>query len=132
MINASDRLLDAVQFNDNGLVAAIVQDDTSDEVLMMAFMTADTLEMTLQTGRMTYWSRSREEVWVKGATSGNTQHVQTVRLDCDGDALLFRVKQRGGACHTGHESCFYRRATEKGWREDGPLVFDPDEAYGEG
>ena len=130
MIDAPEHLLDAVQFNDDGLVAAIVQDDATDEVLMMAFMNPDTLDMTLRTGRMTYWSRSRQEVWVKGATSGNTQQVRSVRLDCDGDALLFRVEQKGGACHTGHESCFYRRATNDGWQDDGEMVFDPDEAYG--
>jgi len=129
MNDISASLLDAVTFNEDGLVAAIVQDEDSDEVLMMAYMSAETLEMTLDTGRMTYWSRSREEVWVKGATSGNTQHVASVRLDCDGDALLFRVTQTGGACHTGHQSCFYRRATSEGWKDDGEMVFDPDEAY---
>ncbi len=107
-----------------------MQDDATDKVLMMAFMNPDTLDMTLRTGRMTYWSRSRQEVWVKGATSGNTQQVRSVRLDCDGDALLFRVEQKGGACHTGRESCFYRRATNDGWQDDGEMVFDPDEAYG--
>ena len=130
MIDASNALLDAVQFNDDELVAAIVQDHATDEVLMMAYMNRDTLAMTLKTARMTYWSRSRQEVWVKGATSGNTQQVHSVRLDCDGDALLFRVKQKGGACHTGHESCFYRRATDAGWEDAGEIVFDPDEAYG--
>lgn len=129
MNDISVSLLDAVTFNEDGLVAAIVQDDNSDEVLMMAYMSAETLERTLDTGRMTYWSRSREEVWVKGATSGNTQRVASVRLDCDGDALLFRVTQKGGACHTGHQSCFYRRATSEGWEDDGEMVFDPDDAY---
>ncbi|HHP7238116.1 phosphoribosyl-AMP cyclohydrolase [Longibacter sp.] len=130
MIDAPDALLDHVQFDDDGLVAAIVQDDETDEVLMMAFMNENTLALTLKTGRMTYWSRSREEVWVKGATSGNTQAVRSVRLDCDGDALLFRVTQKGGACHTGHHSCFFRRASNDGWQEDGEMAFDPDEAYG--
>jgi len=130
MIDAPNALLDHVQFDDDGLVAAIVQDDETDEVLMMAFMNENTLALTLKTGRMTYWSRSRQEVWVKGATSGNTQAVRSVRLDCDGDALLFRVTQEGGACHTGHHSCFYRRASNDGWQDDGDMAFDPDEAYG--
>ena len=130
MIDTPASLLEAVQFNVDGLVAAIVQDHETDNVLMMAYMNEETLAMTLETGRMTYWSRSRQEVWVKGATSGNTQAVRSVRLDCDGDALLFRVTQEGGACHTGHHSCFYRRASNGGWQEVGEMAFDPDEAYG--
>ena len=125
-------LLDAVTFNDDGLVPAIVQDAASDQVLMMAYMTAETLQKTLATGVMTYWSRSRQSEWVKGATSGHTQHVEEVRIDCDGDALLFRVAQEGGACHTGYRSCFYRRTDEPGRKtlvEDGDKVFDPSEVY---
>lgn len=101
-------LLDTVTFNAQGLVTAIAQDHATSEVLMVAYMNADTLRQTLETGLMTYWSRSRQEVWVKGATSGHTQHVQEVRVDCDGDALLFKVEQQGAACHTGHRSCFFR------------------------
>jgi phosphoribosyl-AMP cyclohydrolase len=129
-VDAPDALLDAVTFDDDGLVPAIVQDHGTGQVLMMAYMNAETLSQTLETGRMTYWSRSRQSVWVKGATSGHTQAVRSVRLDCDGDALLFRVEQEGGACHTGHRSCFYRRASEEGWTEDGEEVFDPDAVYG--
>jgi len=125
-----DALIDAVTFDADGLVAAIAQDDDTGQVLMMAYMTAETLRQTFETGAMTYWSRSREAVWVKGATSGHTQAVRSARLDCDGDALLFRVEQVGGACHTGHRSCFYRRATRDGWTEDGTSVFDPNEVYG--
>lgn len=101
-------LLDIVTFNTQGLVTAIAQDYATNEVLMVAYMNADTLRQTLETGLMTYWSRSRQEVWVKGATSGHTQHVREIRIDCDGDALLFKVEQEGAACHTGHRSCFYR------------------------
>jgi phosphoribosyl-AMP cyclohydrolase len=122
-------LLDAVAFNDDGLVPAIVQDAATDQVLMMAYMNADTLRQTLDTGRMTYWSRSRESVWVKGATSGHTQQVEEVRLDCDGDTLLFRVMQEGGACHTGYRSCFFRRVEDGTLVEDGDAVFDPDDVY---
>jgi phosphoribosyl-AMP cyclohydrolase len=125
-----DALIDAVTFDADGLVAAIAQDDDTGQVLMMAYMTAETLRQTFETGTMTYWSRSREAVWVKGATSGHTQAVRSARLDCDGDALLFRVEQLGGACHTGHRSCFYRRAERDGWTEDGTSVFDPDAVYG--
>ena len=122
-------LLAAVSFDDDGLVPAIVQDASTDEVLMMAYMTADTLRETLDRGRMVYWSRSRQERWVKGATSGHTQTVEAVRLDCDGDTLLFRVHQEGGACHTGYRSCFFRRAEDDTWVDDGAKVFDPDAVY---
>lgn len=124
-------LFDVVTFNDNGLVPAIVQDAETDEVLMMAYMTADTLEKTLATGRMTYWSRSRQEEWVKGQTSGHVQHLREARIDCDGDTLLFRVDQEGGACHTGYRSCFFRRigGTGESLEDDGTRVFDPAEVY---
>lgn len=125
----ADALLDAVHFDADGLAPAIVQDHATGDVLMMAYVTAETLRQTLETGRMTYWSRSRQSVWVKGATSGHTQAVEEVRLDCDGDALLFRVTQAGGACHTGHRSCFYRRLDGDALIDDGEVVFDPDEVY---
>lgn len=124
-------LLDAVTFDADDLVPAIVQDVETDQVLMMAYMTADTLRETLDTDRMVYWSRSRRERWVKGQTSGHTQAVEEVRVDCDGDALLFKVRQEGGACHTGYRSCFFRRADNETLVADGEKVFDPDEVYGE-
>ena len=124
-------LLDAITFDADGLVPAIVQDVETDQVLMMAYMTADTLRETLDTGRMVYWSRSRRERWVKGQTSGHTQAVEEVRVDCDGDALLFKVRQEGGACHTGYRSCFFRRADNETLVADGEKVFDPDEVYSE-
>lgn len=125
-------LLNAVQFDDDGLVAAIAQDHDTGDVLMMAYMTAETLHETLETGRMVYWSRSRQAVWRKGETSGNVQHVHAAHLDCDGDVLLFQVEQVGdAACHTGHRSCFYRRVERDGSLvNDGTKVFDPDEVYG--
>lgn len=92
--------------NDAGLVAAVVQDDATDEVLMLAWMDDEALHRTLTTGRVTYWSRSRGELWRKGDTSGNIQHVRSVALDCDGDALLVRVEQVGEACHRGTRTCF--------------------------
>ncbi|RBY95660.1 phosphoribosyl-AMP cyclohydrolase [Blastococcus sp. TF02-8] len=92
----------------NGLVAAVVQQHDTREVLMVAWMDDEALRRTLTTGRATYWSRSRGEYWVKGETSGNRQWVREVRVDCDGDALLVLVDQEGAACHTGERSCFYR------------------------
>ena len=94
--------------NPDGLVPAIVQDATDGRVLMLAWMDDEALQRTLTTGRATYWSRSRQEYWVKGETSGNPQHVHEVRLDCDGDTLLILVEAAGPACHTGAVSCFYR------------------------
>lgn len=96
------------KFNADGLIAAIAQDHATGEVLMMAWMNADALAATLGTRRATYWSRSRGELWVKGETSGHTQTVVEVRIDCDQDAVLLKVQQSGGACHTGRASCFYR------------------------
>lgn len=92
--------------NDAGLVAAVVQDATSGAVLMQAWMNDEALARTLETREATYWSRSRDELWVKGLTSGHTQHVRSVRLDCDGDTVLLQVDQVGGACHTGDATCF--------------------------
>jgi phosphoribosyl-AMP cyclohydrolase len=89
------------------LIPAIVQDSTSKEILMLAYMNAQSLELTLTTGKATYWSRSRNELWVKGATSGHYQDVQSIALDCDGDALVLQVIQTGAACHTGERTCFH-------------------------
>ena len=89
------------------LIPAIVQDISSNEVLMLAYMNAESLALTLSTGKATYWSRSRNELWVKGATSGHFQEVHSVTLDCDGDALLLKVTQTGVACHTGDRTCFH-------------------------
>ena len=101
--------LAAVRFNGDGLVPAIVQEHGSGEVLMLAWMNADTLRETLESGRTVFWSRSRQERWRKGDTSGERQWLRDARYDCDQDVLLFVVEQEGaGACHTGHHSCFYR------------------------
>jgi phosphoribosyl-AMP cyclohydrolase len=91
----------------DALIPAIVQDSTSKEILMLAYMNAQSLELTLTTGKATYWSRSRNELWVKGATSGHYQDVQSIALDCDGDALVLQVIQTGAACHTGERTCFH-------------------------
>ena len=96
------------KFNADGLIAAIAQDADTNEVLMLAWMNAEALATTLDTGRATYWSRSRQSLWVKGETSGHTQEVVELLVDCDQDAVLMKVRQAGGACHTGRKSCFYR------------------------
>lgn len=102
------------KFNADGLIAAIVQDADSHAVLMLAWMNAEALTATLETGKATYWSRSRGALWVKGETSGHTQAVVDVRVDCDQDAVLLRVRQTGAACHTHRPNCFYRTVQEDG------------------
>ena len=97
----------SLTFNDAGLIPAIAQDVHSNEVLMLAWMNAQSIAYTLETGRVTYWSRSRQELWIKGATSGHTQELVEFRIDCDRDCLLMMVRQTGPACHTGRRSCFY-------------------------
>lgn len=116
-----------LDFGDDGLVPVVAQDADTDEVLMLAYATRAAVQRTRETGRAHYYSRSRDELWEKGATSGHTQAVAEVRVDCDGDALLYRVDQTGGACHTGHRSCFYRTLDGE---EVGERAFDPDEVYG--
>lgn len=106
------------KFDADGLIAAIAQDAKTGEVLMLAWMNADALQATLDTKRATYWSRSRQTLWVKGETSGNVQEITEIRIDCDQDAVLLKVKQTGGACHTGRDSCFYRVASTSGLKAD--------------
>jgi phosphoribosyl-AMP cyclohydrolase len=109
-VNATAEQLALVKYNEDGLVPAIAQCVDTGEVLMMAWMNAESLEMTFAEGRMVYWSRSRQELWRKGDTSGDRQFVRQAFYDCDADTLLFRVEQEGrGACHTGERSCFFRR-----------------------
>ena len=109
-IEPTEEQLAAVRFDDHGLVPAIAQDIANGDVLMMAWMNAESLRMTFAEGRMVYWSRSRQELWRKGDTSGDRQFVREAYYDCDADVLLFKVEQEGaGACHTGNRTCFYRR-----------------------
>jgi phosphoribosyl-AMP cyclohydrolase len=102
------------KFDAEGLIAAIAQDADSGDVLMLAWMNAEALQQTIDTGRAVYWSRSRKELWRKGDTSGHEQQVVEIRVDCDQDAVLLKVRQTGAACHTGRRSCFYRIATGEG------------------
>ena len=112
--------LDQVRYNSDGLVAAIVQDVDTRAVLMLAWMNAATLRMSLEQGRTVFWSRSRQEVWRKGDTSGDRQFIRSAWYDCDGDTLLFLVEQEGkGACHTGEYTCFYRSFGDAAPAEDG-------------
>ena len=115
----------------DGLVPAVAQDWETGEVLMVAFMNSEAWELTLSTGLMHYWSRSRRALWKKGESSGNVQEVRELRVDCDGDSVLAKVRQIGGAaCHTGYRSCFHRVVEGGAVRLDGVKVFDPAEKYG--
>jgi len=114
----------------DGLVPVIVQDHETGEVLMLAYMNDLSWKKTLETGKATYWSRSRNELWVKGETSGHVQIVKEILVDCDADTLLLKVSQRGGAaCHTGYRSCFYRRVSNEMTEVIGKLVFKPEDVY---
>jgi len=106
-----DELLSKIKYDGNGLVPAIVQDSFTKDVLMMAWMNAESLQLTLEKGEAVFWSRSRQEIWHKGATSGNVQKVVELRVDCDADTLLILVEPAGPACHTGERTCFYRSMT---------------------
>ena len=114
----------------DGLVPAIVQDAETKEVLMMAYMNNESWEATLKTGKATYWSRSRQALWMKGESSGNVQVVKNIFIDCDNDTILLQVEQLGGAaCHTGHKSCFYRKLDGGDFKVVGEKIFNPEEVY---
>jgi len=121
-----------IDFNKgNGLIPAIIQDALTHEVLMLGYMNRESWEKTLETKRVSFLSRSRGKLWVKGETSGHYQEVKDIYLDCDGDTLLIKVNQIGGAaCHTGFRSCFYLRHEEGKWKVSGEKIFDPKEVYG--
>ena len=123
-------LLDEIRFDSAGLVAAVAQQHDTGEVLMLAWMNRDAVAETLATGRVCYWSRSRGALWRKGETSGQTQRLIELRVDCDGDALLLRVDQHGVACHTGHRSCFYRTARGDALVETAAALVAPADLYG--
>jgi phosphoribosyl-AMP cyclohydrolase len=113
-----------------GLIPAIVQDEATGEILMLAYMNQQAFEATLSTGKATYYSRSRKTLWVKGETSGNIQLVKEIRIDCDNDTILLKVEQLGrAACHTGHRSCFYKKVENGSIRITGEPLFDPKEVY---
>jgi len=109
-----EEMVRRVKFDDRGLVPAIAQDAESGEVLMLAYMNAESLARTLATGLCHYWSRSRQELWQKGETSGHLQRLREIRYDCDADTLLLKIEQTGPACHTGQRSCFHRLLSDSG------------------
>ena len=124
-------LVEALKWNDEGLVPAIVQDAENGEVLMMAWMDEAALRDTVSTGQTHFFSRSRQSHWHKGATSGHVQHVESIAIDCDGDVLLIKARQVGGACHEGYRSCFFRLVNDAGQLEIvARPVFDAGSVYG--
>ena len=122
--------LDEVPWNEHGLIAAVAQDATSGRVLTVAWMNREALQQTAEKGEAVYWSRSRRRLWRKGEESGHVQKVRELRLDCDADALLLQVEQIGGiACHTGRESCFFRKLDNGIWLTTDPVLKDPKNIY---
>lgn len=115
-----------LKWDEKGLITVISQDHLTGEVLMVAYMNDEALKKTLSTGTVHYWSRSRKKLWKKGESSGHLQILKEIFVDCDGDALLLKIEQKGGACHTGYRSCFYRSIDGK---IIGERIFDPDEVY---
>lgn len=116
--------------NKDGLIPAIAQDKRTGEILMLAYINEEALEKTLKTGKAHYWSRSRQSLWLKGESSGHVQMIDEVLVDCDGDTVVYKVDQIGGAaCHKGYRSCFYRVVDKEGTRTIGETVFDPSEVY---
>ena len=123
-------ILDEVKFDQNGLVLAIAQQHDTGEVLMVAWMNADALTETLTTNQVCYWSRSRQQLWRKGESSGQTQALKELRLDCDGDSILLLVDQTGVACHTGRRNCFFRAARDGALETIAEPEVDPKDLYG--
>ena len=129
-LDASRDWLDALKWDDDGLIPAIAQDVKSGRVVMFAWMNRDSLQQTVKSGRAVYWSRSRRKLWCKGEESGHFQNVVSIRADCDGDVLLLAIEQVGGiACHTGRESCFFLELRGDRWFAADPVLADPRSIY---
>ena len=128
-LNPELNWLDALRFNDDGLIAAIAQDIDSGVVLMQAWMNRESLQLTVETGKAVYWSRSRNRLWRKGEESGHRQKVIEIRIDCDADTILLIVEQHGAACHEGYPSCFFRKKTQTGWEVVQERLVDPTTLY---
>ncbi len=124
-----DSILNQLKFDKNGLIAAIIQDDQTNEVLMFAFMNREAVERTLKGPHVTLWSRSRKKIWVKGEESGHTQEVKEIYYDCDADALLIKVDQKVAACHEGYRSCFFKKIENGESKIIAKKIFDPKETY---
>ena len=130
-MNEPSTLLNDIKWNEQGLVPAIAQDWQSGEVLMLAWMNRDALQLTIDEGRAIYWSRSRQALWRKGEESGHVQHLKELRIDCDADTVLLKVEQVGGiACHTGRRSCFFQRLENGAWSVTDAIVRQPADIYG--
>ena len=122
--------LDAIAWNDDGLAPAIAQDAHTGKILMMAWMNKESLALTIEENIAVYWSRSRQKIWRKGETSGHTQIIRSIKLDCDADALVLEIEQKGDiACHTGRQSCFYREYNDGQWQIVEDILRDPKEIY---
>jgi phosphoribosyl-AMP cyclohydrolase len=130
MGDALESLLAEIAFDGQGLAVAIAQQHDTGEILMVAYMNRDAVRETLATGTVCYWSRSRMRLWRKGESSGQSQRLVELRVDCDGDALLVRVDQIGVACHTGRRDCFFRVVRDGKWTVDKPVLVDPNKLYG--
>jgi phosphoribosyl-AMP cyclohydrolase len=128
----TERWLDAIKWDDKGLVPAIAQEKGTGKILMMAWMNRESLALTEETGHAVYWSRSRGKLWHKGESSGHQQIIHSLRVDCDADVILMEVEQKGGiACHTGRHNCFYRELRDREWVEVEPVLKDPKAIYGD-
>ena len=126
----SEDWLDQVHWDSDGLVPVIAQEETTHQVLMMAWMNRESLRLTLEEGRLIYWSRSRQKIWRKGEESGHIQTLKEIRMDCDGDVLLAKVVQQGGiACHTGRHNCFFYRLDKGQWVEEETVLKSPESIY---
>ncbi len=124
-----DNILKNIKFDEKGLVGAIIQDAKTRQVLMFAYMNKESLGITLKEGKCCYFSRSRQKLWLKGESSGHFQYVKSIKADCDNDCLLIEVEQEGGACHTGHYSCFYREIKDNDFIEIEEKIFDEKKVY---
>ena len=124
------KILDELKYDANGLIPAIVQEQSTGRVVMVAWMNKESLKRTLEIGETVFWSRSRKEFWHKGATSGHTQKVKDVAFDCDKDALLIQVEQSGAACHEGYQCCFFRSIVDGDVKVTEPQLVDPEKVYG--
>ncbi len=120
--------MDEIKWDERGLVPVVVQDFKSKDVLMVAYMNQEAFELTLKTNKAHYYSRSRKQLWLKGETSGHTQQVKSIQIDCDNDTILINIEQKVAACHTGYWSCFYRTWSD-GWKVTGKKVFDEKKVY---
>ena len=125
-----DDFFSRIKFDQDGLIPAVIQDKETGKILMVGWMNREALQKTLTTRKTHFWSRSRKKLWLKGEKSGHIQEVKEIWLDCDGDTLLIKVKPRGAACHTGHQSCFFLKWEKERWKEKERRVFDPQKVYG--